>query len=237
VRLRQVVLVAHDLEPVVRQLCDELDLEVCHRDPGVAEFGVHNALMAAGDTFIEVISPTSPGTAAGRHLARRGGDGGYMVLIQVVDLDRERERLRSLGVRLVWQGTGPGVRGMHLHPVDVGGAIVSLDEADPVDSWGWAGTVWRDHVRDVVTTEVAGVELQSDDPSRLAARWSAVLGRPAAPAADGTSHTIDLDGGSIRFVHCRDDRGEGISGFDMTASDRSRAGQSTLIGGVRVRLV
>ena len=32
--------------------------------------------------------------------------------------------------------------GTHLHPKDVPGAIVSLDWADPPESWRWAGPAW-----------------------------------------------------------------------------------------------
>ena len=36
-RLRQLCLVAHDLEPVVQDLMAVFDIEVCHRDPAVAK--------------------------------------------------------------------------------------------------------------------------------------------------------------------------------------------------------
>jgi hypothetical protein len=87
VRLRQAVLVAAELEPVAGRLREELGLGEPYADPGVAEFGIHNAVFALGDAFLEVIAPTGPGTAAGRYLERRGGDGGYMLIFQLDDLD------------------------------------------------------------------------------------------------------------------------------------------------------
>src|SRR3954451_23570004 len=101
-RLRQVALVAADLDAVVGSLCTALGVDVTYRDPGVGEFGLHNALLTFGDTFLEVVSPTRDGTTAGRYLTRRGGDGGYMVILQCDDLERERERVAGLGVRTVW---------------------------------------------------------------------------------------------------------------------------------------
>src|SRR6185312_2950964 len=92
VRLRQAVLVAGELEPVVAMLQRELGLEEPFRDPGVGEFGLANAVFAIGDCFLEVVSPTVPGTAAGRQLERAGGDGGYMVLFDLEDLEGARER-------------------------------------------------------------------------------------------------------------------------------------------------
>jgi catechol 2,3-dioxygenase-like lactoylglutathione lyase family enzyme len=220
-RLRQVALVARDLESSVAALCAQLGLSVCFRDPGVAYFGLHNALMPVGDTFLEVVSPLRAGTAAGRYLDRRG-DGGYMAMFQVDDLDAERARLQALGVRIVWQGEGEGIRGLHIHPADIGGAIVSLDQPTPSDSWGWAGTSWRADARDDVVRSIAGVEVQSAEPEGLARRWAEVLG--VAPPG-------------VRFAAAEDGRGEGIGGLDMVASDRNRAGQVVEVAGVRVRLV
>ena len=75
-RLRQVVLVARDLEPVERDLCGVLGLEVCFRDPNVGVFGLKNAVMPVGDTFLEVVCPLTSEATAARYLDRRGGDGG-----------------------------------------------------------------------------------------------------------------------------------------------------------------
>ena len=138
-RLRQVALVAHHLEPVVDDLCAALGITVAFRDPAVAAFGLHNAVMPLGDTFLEVVSPLQSNTTAGRYLERRGGDGGYMVILQCDDLDADRRRVAELGVRVVWSLDLPDIRGTHLHPRDVGGAILSLDAAEPPDSWRWAG--------------------------------------------------------------------------------------------------
>jgi hypothetical protein len=231
-----VVLVAENLESVVEELCGALGLEVCHRDPGVAAFGLHNALMPVGDCFIEVVSPIRENTAAGRYLERRGGDGGYMVMIQVDDLSRERERVRGLGVRTVWEGKGPGISGMHLHPADVGGAILSMDEAEPPESWGWAGQAWDGGVGDVVR-EIAAVDLQAEDKWLLAQRWAEVLGRSVEPAAEGDEAVIKLDSGTVHVVPSADGRGDGVGGMDLVASDRRRAGEMMLLGGARIRLI
>ena len=69
--IRQVALVARDLEPVVADLCAVFGLEVAFRDPGVGEFGLHNAVMPVGTTFLEVVSPVREGTTAGRFLEKR----------------------------------------------------------------------------------------------------------------------------------------------------------------------
>lgn len=239
-RLRQVVLVAAELSPVVDQLRAHLHLEVCHRDPGVGAFGLCNALLAVGDSFIEVLAPIRDGTTAGRYLQRRGGDGGYMVILQTDDLAAQRARMASLGVRVVWEGQGPGIEGMHLHPKDVGGAILSLDQAEPPGSWGWAGPAGeRTAGASPDVSGIAAVELQSDDPEGLATRWSQVLGRPVVPSEAGPDGAgcIPTDVGEIRFSLAGDGRGEGLSGIDLTAVDPGQAGQELTMGGVRWCLV
>ena len=102
-RLRQICLVASDLAKIVDQLCAVFDIEVCHRDPNVARYGLTNALMPVGTSFLEVVSPLVPGqhTAAGRYLKRRGGDGGYMVINDCDDVRRYRDRATKLGIGIV----------------------------------------------------------------------------------------------------------------------------------------
>ena len=84
------MLAARELEPVVARLRSELRLGEPFADPGVGYFGLHNAVFALGDTFMEVVSPVRDGTAAGRLLDRRGADCGYMVMFQVDDLPAAR---------------------------------------------------------------------------------------------------------------------------------------------------
>ena len=86
VRIRQIALVAGDLDAVQRQLYPLLGINDAFVDEGVGQFGLRNIVMTIGDTFLEVVSPVQEHTTAGRLLQRRGGDGGYMVIVQVDDL-------------------------------------------------------------------------------------------------------------------------------------------------------
>src|SRR3954464_2439099 len=96
-RLRQVALVARDMAAAEQELTGALGVEVAYRDPGVGEFGLENVLFTLGDTSLEVVSPIREGTTAGRYLSRRGGDGGYMVILQTDDLDAARARVAAPG--------------------------------------------------------------------------------------------------------------------------------------------
>ncbi len=232
-RLRQLALVAHDLAAAEAALVDAFDLEVAFRDPGVGEFGLHNALFPIGDKLLEVVSPLQEGTTAGRLLDKREGDGGYMVLVQVADVEAQRDHLGEVGARVVYEAKGHAILGLHVHPRDVGGAILSFDQAEPWDSWEWGGPEWQAHVRPGVVTDIAAVELQGPDPAAMAASWARALGRPLG--ADGAS--VALDEGVIRFVEARDGRGEGLSGIDLVAADPARIGEELEVVGTRFRLV
>lgn len=232
-RLRQVALVATKLATAEREITDTLGVDLCFRDPNVAEFGLHNALFPLGDTFLEVVSPTVEGTTAGRLLDKRGGDGGYMVLLQTDDLAAFRARVDRLGVRVVHVAQGRTICGLHLHPRDVGGAILSVDHSDPAEDWEWAGPHWREHIRATTVGGIEVVEIQVTDPAASAARWGEILDR--SPAEDAA--TVPLDAGCIRFVREEDGRGEGVGGIDVRATDRSRAGEVAMVSGTRVRFL
>ena len=117
--------------------------------------------------------------------------------------------------------------GLHIHPRDVGGAIVSVDQTDDWEAWPWAGPTWQTNVRTEVVTDIVAVEIEADDPSAMAQRWHTVLGGDL----DGT--TLTFDEGAIRFVPVGE-RGEGVSGVDLAATG---AAAEVDLCGTRFRLV
>jgi hypothetical protein len=172
-RLRQAVLAASDLDTVVESLRRSFSLGQPFADPGVATFGLRNAVFAIGDTFLEVVSPLEEDTSAGRLLDRRGGDCGYMVMFQVDDLAAARQRAAENGVRIVFEVDLDDMSEIHLHPADIGGAIVSLSTPTPPETWRWGGPDWTDRsVAGAVSRLTIGVE----DPDTVAQRWEAIVG-------------------------------------------------------------
>ena len=224
-RMRQICLVARDLDAVEQDLAAVFGIEVCHRDPGVGNFGLHNFLMPIGNSFLEVVAPL-PGrddTAGGRYLDRRGGDGGYMVIMQCGDIAAARERVLGMGIRLVLDGDGPESKGIQLHPRDVPAAIVELrwnrgDEV-PAGPWGPAGENWQRASHGEVVTALTAAELQTEDPAALAARWSDVVARPTT-SDDAGRPIIELDDAVLCFVEATDGRDEGLGGLDIATADR-----------------
>src|SRR5205807_2259350 len=222
-RLRQIALVARELAPVVDDLRAVFGLEICHRDPGVKVFGLENALLPVGNQFIEVVAPIKEGTAGGRYLERRKGDGGYMVITQCDDHAPRKKRVAQLGIRKVLESDEPEYCTMQLHPRDTGGSFLEIDfqpGGEAVDGpWMPAGRNWKPAVRTNVVRAIAAAEIQSPEPSALAARWSEIL---ELPVERNGAPTIRLDNASIRFVPDQDGRGEGLGGLDLIAVDRKR---------------
>ena len=219
-RLRQIALVAKDLAKIEQQLCQLFDVSICYRDPNVGKYGLINALMPFGDAFLEVVSPEKDGTTAGRLLERRGGDGGYMVINQVDSIEGIDERMDTLGVRVVETLEYEGAKARHLHPRDVGAAILSLDEMTPPESWKWAGPNWRDHINEGVVGAIVGVDLQSSDPETLSERWANVLDHEVDTTA--AHPTIPLVGSFIRCIPDTDNRGDGVSGIHIQVNNRDK---------------
>ncbi len=252
-RLRQICLVAPELEPAVAALTDVLGIAVCFRDDAVEKYGLVNAVLPTGQCFLEVVAPTRPDTAAGRYLARRGGAGGYMVIIDVADIAAVERHVGKLGVRVANPiAHGDTYRGLQLHPRDTGGALLELNWTRGGESldgpYHPAGPTWQQHARTDTTLALYAAELQSDDPATLAARWGRVLDRTPTLTASGDS-VIALDSGTLRFVHSEDGRGEGLGGIDLAVRDPAAIRDAAaargfsvgadwiLLCGVRIRLV
>ena len=216
-RLRQIALVAQDLAAARDDIAAVLGLDYAYDDPGVGKYGLRNAVFPVGDTFLEVVSPKEPGTTAGRLLEKRGGDGGYMVILQVDDLAEALARVKNAAARIADQMDKDGAAFTHIHPKDIGGAILSLDRMVPKERWEWGGPQWQSHVCTDTSVKVAGAELQAKDPARMAARWAQVLGRAASE--DAGVWRIRLDDGEIRFTVDGDGRGEGLGAFDVVVRD------------------
>ena len=213
--LRQLVMVSSLRDPIVDSLCKLFDIKVSFNDPGVGHFGLENAVLPVGTDFLEVVSPVEKNTTAGRYLDRRSGDGGYMVIIQVDDFSDVQNNVKENNVTVVWESEHPEARAMHLHPKEMGGAILSLDWMNPKESWKWAGPNWKQFVN-TSTINRFGVEIQSDNPEAMKIKWQSVLRVPENKIRD---NEIKLDNTWIRFVEDEDGRGPGVSAFCIEAND------------------
>lgn len=257
IRLRQIALVARELRPVIDDLSAVLGIEPCYVDPGVRVFGLENTLLPVGNQFLEVVAPIVEGTAGGRYLDRRGGDGGYMVITQTNEHAPCRERVQELGVRIAFafDSDDGEYRCMQLHPRDTGATFFEIDEQlgegalDLDGPWHPAGPNWQRCKRTDVSRGIVAAELQVDDPEAVARRWGDIAEIDVTFDAEGRPSVI-LDNATLRFVPIADGRGEGLGGIDVLVTSAveierrarlrdcwSEDAGLAMIGGLRINLV
>lgn len=108
-------------------------------DQGIVEMpGVKAVMLPVGECSVELLQPTvGPDDPVGGGLARRlarHGEGFCRLGLEVDDVDREVERLRSSGVNVVDTGEygqigeEHGARMAFVHPSSASGVLVELDQ-------------------------------------------------------------------------------------------------------------
>lgn len=263
IRLRQICLIVPALEPVIDQLMLVLGLKVCYGKADLSRYGVPytpppphqaaffqqhglaSALLPIGDTFLELVSPIRGDTPATRFLERRG-QGGYMVITEVGAIQPFRDRIVEQGARLAGTVDYPAYNELQVDPRDIGASMLSFSvqrEGEPFDG-GWypAGANWHERAASGFMA-IRRAEISARDPGKVAAAWSALIGRPVG--ADGAAHMIGLDRSEIRFVPSADgpDR---LTAIDVEMADFAAAlerargqgfvdGTDIVIGGIAIR--
>jgi hypothetical protein len=243
-RLRQICLVAPQLEPDVSVIAGIMGLRVCYRDGNVAKYGLENALLPVDTILLEVVAPLRPGTAAGRFLDKTGGRGGYMAIFCCNDPDARAQHAGKIGVRIANRIDHAPYRGVQLHPRDCRAAFIEFNHTEGSDDilgpYPPAGPDWPRSIRKDVTQALTEVQMQGPDPEGLAEHWGRILEIPVT-SAPGGGPALKLPNAGFRFV-----RGESeiMSGLTFrvanvaTVRDAARArghavsGDSFELGGV-----
>ena len=248
-RLRQICLVAPQLEPVIGDISEIMGLHVCYRDGNVAKYGLENALLPVDTILLEVVAPTRPGTAAGRFLDKTGGRGGYMAIFCCDDPDSRGRHAETIGVRIANVIDHAPYHGVQLHPRDCRAAFIEFNHTDGSDDirgpYPPAGPDWPQSIRKDVTQALIGVEMESPAPQALAEHWGRILGISVTKTSGGEPE-LKLPNCSFRFIH---GAGDIMSGLRFRVNDvaavrdaaRKRgcavSGDSFRLGGVTFQLV
>ncbi|OAF13461.1 hypothetical protein AYJ54_05605 [Bradyrhizobium centrolobii] len=247
-RLRQICLVAPQLEPVIADIARIMGLAVCHRDGNVAKYGLENALLPVDTILLEVVAPFRDGTAAGRFIEKTSGRGGYMAIFCCNDPDERGKNANAMGVRTVNVIDHAPYHGVQLHPRDCRAAFIEFNHTkgsdDILGPYPPAGPDWQKFIRKDVTQALTGVEMQSPDPQGLAEHWGKIIG--VAPSqADGGTAELKLPNATFRFMK---GASEIMSALEFRVADIASvlhvaktkglavAGNEFLLGGVTFRV-
>ncbi|MFN2586724.1 MAG: methylmalonyl-CoA epimerase [Actinomycetota bacterium] len=126
-KIEHVALAVADLDAVIDHYENVWGLSVSHRER-VEDQGVEEAMLPLGETFLQLLGPTSPDTTVGKFVARRGG-GLHHIAYEVDDLERTLAELKARGVRLIDEAPRRGGRGhmvAFVHPRGNHGLLVEL---------------------------------------------------------------------------------------------------------------
>ncbi len=142
-----------------------------------------------------------------------------MLLLQTDDFARERARWASLGVRTIWNTAFDDITAAHLHPKDVGCALVSVDEPRPAASWRWGGPNWKVAPGLAGRQRIRGITLQALDAQAVAQRWAQVFDLPS-PVASERGWRLQLQGGFVDVKTAKAVAGAaGVAGFTLLVAD------------------
>ena len=110
-----------------RRFYELLGMVVGHEET-VEHEQVKTAMLALGESRVELLEPTAEDSTIGRYLAKRG-EGLHHIAVHVADVDGMLERLKGAGMRLVSEvvrvGAG-GHRYFFVHPASTGGVLVEI---------------------------------------------------------------------------------------------------------------
>jgi len=97
------------------------------REAEVRDQGVRAALLAAGESEIELLEPIASGTGVEKFLQKRG-EGLHHLCFETPDVDAALAGLRARAVSLIDQTPRPGLAGMiaFLHPRSCAGILIEL---------------------------------------------------------------------------------------------------------------
>jgi methylmalonyl-CoA/ethylmalonyl-CoA epimerase len=94
----------------------------------VTEQGVKVAMLALGDTHVELLEPLSADSAVGKFLAKRG-PGIHHIAIEVDDINAALADLKIKGARLIDEKPRVGAGGClvaFVHPATTNGVLLEL---------------------------------------------------------------------------------------------------------------
>lgn len=93
--------------------------------------GVKTAFLSVGDSNLELLEPTGPGSPVAKFIEKRG-EGIHHLCFRVDDIDAHVARLKAQGFRLINEAPVPGAHGCRvafLHPAAGNGVLIELSES------------------------------------------------------------------------------------------------------------
>jgi len=138
-RIHHVAVVVRDIDASLAAYRDTLGLPLELLLP-IESDGVTIAFLGIGESKLELVQPTDPGTGVARFLESRG-EGFHHVCLETPDVDAALADLAEQGIELIDTRARRGAEGpvAFLHPRSCHGVLVELIEAPGGPAWSRLG--------------------------------------------------------------------------------------------------
>jgi methylmalonyl-CoA/ethylmalonyl-CoA epimerase len=208
-RIHHAGIVVKELEAAYRFYRDTLGLPLI-QEAKIADQGVRAALLAAGESEIELLEPLDPANGVGRFLAKRGE--GLHHLCFETDVEHALARLKERHVELLDTVPRPGLAGRiaFIHPRACAGVLVEL--ATPSgDAHAAAPPAPLDLKRLVIG---------SREPRQTASLFQALFDLPEVAMNGGPRTMLGVGRGALLVVPADEVGGtEGMVALSLVAQD------------------
>jgi methylmalonyl-CoA/ethylmalonyl-CoA epimerase len=227
-RIHHVGIAVRNLEDAYRLYRDALGLPLI-TEAAVGDQGVRAALLAAGDTEIELLEPLGASSGMAKFIARNG-EGLHHVCFETPDVAAELSALREKGAELVDQAPRDGLAGRigFLHPRACAGVLVELamvqvagTRASPARSGGGeaaAKTTPSARSHHAGALRFARLLIGATTPRATADVFQRLFALPETAAGAGI--TLHVGHGALAIVPAADVDGvEGMAAIELASGD------------------
>jgi methylmalonyl-CoA epimerase len=122
-----VAIAVNDLEAAIAYYRETFGAEVDHREV-VESDGVEEALLKVADSYVQLLTPTTPDSPVAKYLAKKG-EGLHHIGYRVADCGEALEAVKAQGGRVIDEAPRPGSRGTtvaFVHPKTSFGTLIEL---------------------------------------------------------------------------------------------------------------
>ena len=128
-RIDHIAIAVNDMDEAAKFYTDTLQLDLCGVEM-VTEQKTKVGFLKIGGSNIELVQPASDDSPLAKFLETRG-PGIHHICLEVDDIQKEVEKLKKRGARMIDDTPRPGAhktRVAFIHPKSSGGVLIELNE-------------------------------------------------------------------------------------------------------------
>lgn len=128
-RIDHIAIAVNDMDEAAKFYTDILQLDLCGVEV-VTEQKTKVGFLKIGGSNIELVQPASDDSPLAKFLETRG-PGIHHICLEVDDIQKEVEKLKKRGARMIDDTPRPGAhntRVAFIHPKSSGGVLIELNE-------------------------------------------------------------------------------------------------------------